>query len=351
MKHLIVKVNAIILIFAICIIMTGCNANKKQSDYKLGIEALEQQNYNEALNHFKASCEKGEEARLSLRGEGLAYLGLSKYDEALSSFKSALEESNGLVKSVDYDINYYMAVAEFKSGKIEDAIKTYTNIIAVNKNEADAYYLRGKSYLELGKPDEAKADYDKATELDKDNSRLYINIHDDLLAKGYESDAKSYINKGIASVSKPSTYELGIFNYYLGDYTQARNYFEESNETKKTEEGIIYLAKTYVALDDKNYAIALYEEFTENNKTADIVYNEIGLLKYENKDYEGALAAFKSGLENENAVSKQSLLYNVVVTYEMMGDFSEAKKQMELYLEQFPGDEKAKREYVFLSTR
>ena len=41
MKHLIVKVNAIILIFAICIIMTGCNANKKQSDYKLGIEALE----------------------------------------------------------------------------------------------------------------------------------------------------------------------------------------------------------------------------------------------------------------------------------------------------------------------
>ena len=63
------------------------------------------------------------------------------------------------------------------------------------------------------------------------------------------------------------------------------------------------------------------------------------------------LAAFKSGLENENAVSKQSLLYNVDVTYEMMGDFSEAKKQMELYLEQFPGDEKAKREYVFLSTR
>ena len=351
MKRLIVKVNAILMIFAVCIIMTGCNADKKQSDYKLGIEALEQQNYNEALTRFKSSYEKGEEVRLSLRGEGMAYLGLSKYDEALASFKLALEESNGLVKSVDYDINYYMAVAEFKSGKIEDAIKTYTNIIGVNKNESDAYYLRGKSYLELNKLEEARADFDKATELDKDNSRLYINIHDDLLAKGYESDAKSYINKGIASVNKPSTYELGIFNYYLGDYTQARNYFEESNETKKTEEGIIYLAKTYVALDDKNYAIALYEEFTENNKTADIVYNEIGLLKYENKDYEGALAAFKSGLENENAVSKQSLLYNVVVTYEMMGDFSEAKKQMELYLEQFPGDENAKREYIFLSTR
>lgn len=351
MKRIFIKLNSIIVILTFSLLLSGCNSDKKQSDYRLGVEALEQQNYNEALTHFKSSYEKGEEKRLSLRGEGMAYLGLSKYDEALSSFKSALDESNGLVKSVDYDINYYMAVAEFKSGRIEDAIKTYTNIIAVNKNESDAYYLRGKAYLELGKLEEAKIDFDKATELDKDNSRLYINIHDELMSKGYESDAKAYINKGIASVNKPSTYELGIFNYYLGDYTQARNYFEESNETKKTEEGIIYLAKTYVALDDKNYAIALYEEFTENNKTADIVYNEIGLLKYENKDYEGALAAFKSGLENENAVSKQLLLYNVVVTYEMMGDFSEAKKQMELYLEQYPGDENAQREYVFLSSR
>lgn len=332
-------------------LLSGCNSSKELSSYKQGVQALEQQKYSEALDFFKASEAEGAKLQLAYRGEGMAYLGLDQYDDALAAFKLALVQSNGLVKSIDYDINYYMAVAEYKSGKLEDALNTYSNIIAVNKNDADAYYLRGKVNLALSKLDDAKADYDKAIELNKDDSRLYINIYEDLMENGNETDAKAYINSGVVSVAKPTTYELGIFNYYLGDYTQARNYFEESSETKKTEEGIIYLAKTYVALNDVSYATALYEEYTENNKTADIVYNELGLLKAGNKDYEGALAAFNAGLENENPTCKQALMYNRVVAYEMLGNFSEAKKQMEFYLNQFPGDKKALRENIFLSSR
>lgn len=351
MSQLAIRNKYIFVALTACMIFTGCSTNKELSNYKQGIQALENQQYSEALNHFKASEEEGNKLQLSYRGEGMAYLGLSQYEDALNSFNLALEQSNGLVKSIDYDINYYMAVAEYNSGKLEDAIKTYSNIIAVNKNDANAYYLRGKTNLELGKIDEAKADYDKAIELKKDDSRLYINIYEDLVEKGMEADAKAYINTGVVSVSKPTTYELGIFNYYLGDYTQARNYFEESSETKKTEEGIIYLGKTYEALDDAGYTIALYEEYISNNKTADIVYNELGLLKASKRDYEGAIAAFSAGLENEGASCKQSLMYNQIVAYEMLGDFDSAKKHMESYLKQFPGDENALRENIFLSSR
>ncbi len=331
--------------------LTGCNSEKEANSYEQGIEALELQQYSEALKFFKAAESSGYNERLVYRGEGLAYLGLGSYDDAINSFTMALEQSNGLIKKIDYDINFYMAVAEYKSGKLESAVNTYSSIIKVDKSNSDAYYLRGKVNLDLGKIDDAKADFDKAIELDKDNSKLYINIYDDLYSKGYEADAKTYINTGVATVSKPSTYELGIFNYYLGDYTQARNYFEESSETKKTEEGIVYLGKTYVALDDSSYAIALYEEYTANNKTADIVYNEIGLLKAANKDYEGALMAFEAGLENESPSCKQALMYNRIVANEFLGNFSEAKKQMEFYLQQFPGDADAERENIFLSSR
>lgn len=351
MKNVFENAKLITAGIVLSIALVGCNSEKELNSYEQGIEALELQQYNDALKSFKAYETTGKDLKQTYRGEGMAYLGLGQYDEALEAFTNALQQSNGLLKKIDYDINFYMAVAEYKSGKLEDALKTYTSIVNADKNNADAYYLRGKVNLDLGKNDDAKADYDKAIELDKDDSQLYINIYEDFIGKGMEAEAKAYISKGVATVSKPSSYELGIFNYYLEDYTQARNYFEESSETKKTEEGIIYLGKTYEALDDAGYAMALYEEYTSNNTTAAMVYNELGLLKVKNKDYEGALAEFEAGLKNDNASCKQSLMFNRIVANENLGNFAEAKKQVESYLALYPGDEVAKKEGIFLSTR
>lgn len=335
----------------ICAFMCGCNSEKELNSYQQGIEALNAQDYGNALKCFNAAESGGNDLQLVYRGKGMAYLGLGKYDDALTSFQQALDESNGLIKKIDYDINFYMAVAEYKSGKLQEAYNTYSNIIQVDKNNSDAYYLRGKVSLDMGSIDSAKADYDKAIELNKDDPMLYINIHDDLMGYGMEGDAKAYISKGVATVAKPSAYELGLFNYYLGDYTQARNYFEEAPETKKTEEGIICLGKTYEALDDAAYAMALYEEFTNNNKTAAIVYNELGLLKAANKDYEGALASFDAGLSCEGSKCKQTLMFNKIVANEFLGKFSEANKLIEEYINLYPDDKIAIREHIFLSSR
>ena len=90
MKHLIVKVNAIILIFAICIIMTGCNANKKQSDYKLGIEALEQGDYDDALTYIQMalSLEGDKDEQLLRRNEILAYENKKDFASAKTKMES-----------------------------------------------------------------------------------------------------------------------------------------------------------------------------------------------------------------------------------------------------------------------
>lgn len=331
--------------------LVGCGKERELSSYKQGIELLKEENFSGALALFIEAENSEKNIRNVYRGKGLAYLGMGQYDEALDSFKLALAQSNGLIKNIDYDINFYMAVAEYKSGKLEDAINTYTAIINVDKSNVDAYYMRGKVKLDLGDIDGAKEDFDQAVLIKKDDAQLYINIYNDLYASGYENDAKVYINTGVTSMSRPSTYELGIFNYYLGDYTQARNYFEESSETKKTEDGIIYLGKTYEALDDSDYAVALYEEYTSNNKTAAMVYNELGLLKAERKDYEGALIAFEAGVAGEGTSCRRPLLYNRIVANEYLGDFSKAKSLMKEYIELYPDDKSALRENVFLKTR
>ena len=49
--------------------------------------------------------------------------------------------------------------------------------------------------------------------------------------------------------------------------------------------------------------------------------------------------------------SLQELLGNEIAVYEWKGDFETAKLKMESYLERYPEDEKAQREYLFLQTR
>lgn len=351
-QYSISKSKLILLLAAVLCLLPGCGKPKELTNYEQGVAYLEQTSFGDALQCFKnAESDEGENLQLVYRGEGIALLGLGKYDDAINAFCQALGQSNGMVKKIDYDINFYIAVAQYKSGRFEDTVDTYTAILAVDKKNADAHYLRGKVYLDLGKVNDAKNDFDEATKLDKNNSKLYINIYKDLTEHGYEGDAKGYINSGVASVSRPSDYELGIFNFYLGDYTQARNYFEESSETKKSAEGIIYLGKTYEALNDASYARSLYEEFTANNKTGAIVYNELGLLKAAEKDYAGALASFEAGLQSEDVSCRQTLMFNRIVANEFLGNFTAAKSQMEEYITLYPDDKIAEREHIFIRTR
>ena len=69
------------------------------------------------------------------------------------------------------------------------------------------------------------------------------------------------------------------------------------------------------------------------------------------KNYQGAIEYFQSGIAMEEVTNEQELLQNLVIAYEKSGDFSSAKTTMEQYLEDYPDDEDAQREYIFLCTR
>jgi TolA-binding protein len=47
----------------------------------------------------------------------------------------------------------------------------------------------------------------------------------------------------------------------------------------------------------------------------------------------------------------QDLLYNEIVAYEKLGQFSKAEEMMQSYLKSYPDDQDAQREQLFLQTR
>lgn len=341
----------IMLTAAICL-LSGCSllGEKEPGNLALGMQSVEALSYEEAIQYFEKALTEGGDLQSVYRGLGLAYMGLTQYEEAIAMFEKALAESGGSVGKMEYDISYYLATAEYKNGNVDGALETYQAITALRPEDAGAYMLKGAMELQKGLRDEAVKDFDQAVALDSQNHDLYIKIYQVMADNGYAEDGKAYLNQAMESSEKINEYQKGRLYYYLGNYEEARNALEQAREVETTE-AISMLGKTYEALNDINYAASLYSSFLEKNPDNAFMYNQLGLCKLKMEDYQGALAAFQSGIALEDTTLMQSLKYNEIVAYEYLADFNQALVLMESYLFTYPDDESARREYEFLKTR
>lgn len=330
--------------------LTACGQGGKNASINEGMTAIEALDYQTALQCFEQAMEKGEDMRLLFRGQGLAYMGLTRYEEAVASFEKALSYSSGRVDKVDYDINYYLATAFHKLGETSKSIEAYNSIIALQPKDKTAYYLRGCLRL-ASDYEKAKADFDKAVSLDVDDYDQLIDIYLVLEESGYKEAGQEYLQAAIDSESKAMTdFQQGRIYYYLKDYDNARNSLEKARKTEGSE-AVLLLGRTYEELEDNNYAISVYNSYIADDQTNAEVYNQLGLCKMKMGAYEEALTAFQAGMNIENNDMMQTLKFNEIITYEYLGDYKSAAALLDNYLRTYPDDAVAAREYIFLKTR
>lgn len=311
------------------------------------ITALE---YETALEHFTAAEEVAEDAQQIARGRGIAYLGLASYKEAIEQFLLALSYSDEFVDNFDFDTNYYLATAYFKNGQSEEAEKVYSAILAL-RDDRDAHFLRGISLLEQDKLSEAKADFDIALSRDASDYDMRIEVAKVLEERGYDTDAKAYLQAALGNNEKKiSAYEKGRLSYYMGDYEAARNYLE-SGKGSKDADTILLLGQTYEKLGDYNYAASIYSNYLTQNPGDVIIYNRLGMCKLQSGDARSALDFFEQALALEDPSMTQTLKFNQIVAYEYLGEFDQAAVLMKNYLQIYPDDKDAVREYEFLKSR
>lgn len=340
-----------IIIAAVILLLTGCGGEEKTNNISTGMEAVQNLEYEAALQYFDAALEANEDERLLCRGMGLAYMGLSEYENAISYLEKALQLSDGSPKDMDFDINYYLATAYFRNGQANDAISAYDAILALRPKEIEAYYLRGCVKLYSGDYEGAKLDFDQAIAQDKENYDRLIQIYLALDDNGYKDVGKEYFQQVIADNEKTiSDYDLGRIYYYLEDYENARNYLSKV-KISTDYEASLYLGRTYEALGDFSYASSIYNDYTLNDQSQPEIYNQLGLCRMQMGEYELALMAFQSGMGIEGNSMMQTLKFNEIVAYEYMEDYKTAAALMNDYLKSYPDDAVAQREYQFLKTR
>lgn len=331
-------------------LLTACGAAKtEQTDQAM--QKIEEMDYEGALLLFDTALVGKEDPQMISRGKGIAYMGLTQYEEAAACLEEALTYSDENPDQMDYDINYYLAAAYYKMGQLDQAAAVYTAITDLRPKETDALYLRGVIELDQGKTEAAKKDFDAAVAVNPENYDVRIDIFCSCVEHGQQELGEGYLQDVLSDEKKKLTdFDRGRINYYLGDYENAKLDLEKAKDAGGAQ-AIVLLGQTYEKLGDYNYAASVYSNYLETKGPNASVYNKLGLCKLRGGDYEGALAAFKSGIEIEGNAEMQMLKFNEIVAYEHLGEFGQAKLLMEEYLALYPDDAAAVREYGFLQSR
>jgi tetratricopeptide (TPR) repeat protein len=338
----------IALILLLLLTLTGCGASDELT--RQAMDLIQKMEYQSALELLDGAERSGENERLINRARGIAYMGQTDYANAIAAFEAALKGSDGLVQSIDFDLNYYLAAAYTKNEDYLAAEKTYTSILAL-RNDADAYFLRANVRMKLGNYELAKADFDRTIEMDGANYDRLIEIYEVLDFGGHADVGKSYLQAALnANGSNMDSYVIGRIYFYLGEYQKACLALEDARK-KGGLESYLYLARAYEATGDFNYAANVYHNYLAKHEGTGELYNHLGLCELARGENQKALEAFQAGIKIEGNNMLQSLAFNEVVAYERLGDYAKAKELLTKYMQNYPDDEEAKRELAFLEIR
>ena len=296
-------------------------------------------------------CNEREASQLTYRQKGISLMENGKYEEALVEFQNALDMSLGDIGEEEIDICFYKAEAQYELGDVESAMKTYTSILEVEEN-AKAYFLRGNLYYSLGNEENALSDYAAAVEHAPKEYELYIGVYEALTAHGKDKEAQEYLNQAL-EIKGNSAYDKmqkGRIQFLLGESDTAIALLEEAIKGKETE-GYFYLAEIQEALGNTQAAEENITAYIESGKVDSYNLFEVANSQLGKGNYAMAIQCLNQALALETVPNKQMILKTLIIAHEQNRDFGTAKELMAEYIEAYPDDEEAMREYTFLETR
>lgn len=319
--------------------------NKKKLTYITALTML-------SLTLMTGCTNERRENQTAYRQIGINAMESGDYAGAVDAFNSALGQCIGKITENELDICYYKAAAQYASGDSEGAVATYTAIIDYDKKAADAYYLRGCVYLKQGNTESAVSDFDAAVQYNSDDYELYVNIYENLLAYDMTEKGEEYLNKAfdIKGNSAEDYAWRGRIYYYLGQYDNAMT---ELNSALDKESVIanLYIAQVYEAQGDSENAEVYYQNYVNSGAADSEAMNSLGEIEMAKGNYSGALTYLQQGIAMENVTNRRELMQNLLICYEYTFDFNSAWNVVQEYVQAYPDDASAQREYIFLKNR
>lgn len=335
---------------SLLIFMSACGPKDYTGAYDLGVKSLKENDYNTALASFLKAKEDSELEVESSRMIGITYLKMGDYKNAVTYLDDCRNKLRFKSEEFECDVMYYLAEACEGSGDTKRAIKLYSRLIKEH-DDADASFMRGRIYLGQNEEKKAKADF-KASLAKNPGYDNYIRVYLIYAGNNREADGAAYLEEAVKKEPRGAEeqYEQGRILYYLQDYDNASKVLKEAVD-EGVDEAVWLLGQIYLKNQNQVSARKLYQRYLDENKDSAAAYNGLALCDIADKNYDDALSDIQTGLEKADNKDKENLLFNEIVVYENKLDFKTAKEKMNVFVQQYPENETAVRENLFLQSR
>ena len=280
--------------------------------------------------------------------EGIKYYKNGQYEKAVSSLSKAVKENK---KNPAYLAN--LAEAYVMVSDSENAILNYEKALE-NKadNAKNIYYALAEEYFKVRNNDKGVAFLEKYVNTDNTRYDTYITGFELLHKYGLNKTAKALLEQGLSlkTYNGSDLNSKGMLYFYLGDYDNARNFFDRARESG-CKEASLNVARIDMIIENFTEALGAYNYYESNVKKTAYVYNQKCVANIELGNYEDAIRNIEAALEIADSRELKEILYNQVVAYEKMGDYEKAFSLATAFVEKYPDDEAGQAEYRFLTTQ
>ena len=251
--------------------MASSAADKKAPDelFKLGNEAFNNGNIDEAVEHYSAAVKKREKFKEAWYNLGIAFGRKKQYDKEIDAYKKAVEVDAKYTKAL-----YNLAIAYEDKGDVKMAIETYERVTKAEAKAVDARINLGILYAGKDRLDDAIKAYDEAIVNDPDVADAYFNrgIAFGKKAANAEGDEKNAhvleeIKSYTLAVEKNAKYHkawynLAIANHKLSNVDDEIKAYVSAIEAKADyPQALFNLAFAYEEKKDTANATKYWEEY------------------------------------------------------------------------------------------
>lgn len=232
---------------------------------------------------------------------------------------------------------YYQSGLKKTTSRLYNAASLdFDRAIKMDSSFLDAYIANGKANIEMNRVYQAGQFYEKAHQLDPNNTQVTEQLM--LINFNARQNAKAIKLAQQCKGCKGTDRIIGISYYRMEDYGQTATYLKKAiNEDANDADAAYTLGRTYIELNDLKAAIPLYERAIQLEPKQTRWIYEMALINYNANNFPNAIKYFEMA---KAAGLNQSLdfLENYGFALLYAGDINNGLKTLDEVMKKKPGN-------------
>ena len=268
-----------------------------------------------------------------------------QYREAIKFYQQALDKDSASSEALQGMMNTYIAEKQ-----VDEAIAAARTQIAKSPRVGGFYDLLGTALFQKKELKDAESAFNKAIELDKNNSDALLKLGQVQAAEGSASQALATYQQSIKDHPREIGFYILAGELYESqkDWEQAKTMYQKALEIQP-DNALASNNLAYVLLQqggNVDVALAMAQTARRGMPESSNAADTLGWAYFQKGVYQSAIQMFQESLrlnEKRGAADDPTVHYHLALAYEKLNQTSQARQQLERVLKINPNNAEARK--------